>query len=239
MAAGTDLSDGCRPASLHAYFVREGRSAAPIDYRVSHLNDQDPAVRIRHVTASQSGKPILILDVSFLACESPPPLPALGSGPDPAGWIPPGPDEARWLAEHSRRSQFELRFADKPSPVAGRSGEVASSHRFWLRTLDRLPDYVTQHACALTYASDMYLVSTALAAHGLPGRRPDVEAASLDHGIWFHQPARADDWVLYEQESVTSAGGRGLTSGQFLDRTGSVVATVRQEVLERLPAQLS
>jgi acyl-CoA thioesterase-2 len=250
-AAGADLVHGWLPISIHAYFVREGRSAAPIEYRVERMDvermdvermdvertDQDdPEVRLRRITASQSDRAILILDAAFHApgCDSK--LVPFTPGPEPATWTPPGPAEERWLAEHSRRFGFDLRFVDRPGRIAGGRGEISHGQRFWLRTAARLPDEALHHACALTCASDMFLVSTALAVHGLPGRRPDVQAASLDHSIWFHRSARADEWVLYEQASPTSAGGRGLSTGRLLDRTGAaLVATVCQEVLQRLP----
>ncbi len=233
-AANADLPEGWVPASLHAYFVREGRSAAPVDYHVSRLDEQRPDVRIRRIAAGQADKPILIMDAAYRPAAFS--LPPLVGGPEPAAWTPSGPDEARWLAQHSRRARFDLRFVDRPSRIAGTRGDVVDGQRYWLRTADRLPDVWIHHACALVYASDMFLVSTALAIHGLPGRRPEVEAASLDHAVWFHRAARADEWVLYEQRSATSAGGRGLTTGRLLDRSGELIATARQEVLQRLPS---
>jgi acyl-CoA thioesterase II len=233
-AAGAALGDGWCPASLHAYFIRGGRSSTPVEYDVVRLGQVDATMCIAHVSASQDGKPIFLLDAALRPCV--PTLPPTLGGEDPDGWTPSEPYESRWLAEHSRRGPFELRFVDRPSRMAGRRGEVVDGQRFWFRAADRLPDEWFHHACALVYASDMSLVSMALAVHGLPGRQPEVEAASLDHAVWLHQAARADEWVLFEQQHATSAGGRGLTSGRLVARTGQVVATIRQEVLQRLPS---
>lgn len=235
-AAGADMTDGWLPCSLHAYFVREGRSTDPIMYRVDHVDD-GRAIRFRRVTASQSDKPIFILDVAFRPTGAEDHLapPERGDlGDHVAGWAPDGPDEARWMSEQSQRLRFDLRFATQPTRIAGRKGEVTHGQRFWLRTAELLQDHPLHHACALTYVSDLFLVSTALASHALARHDSKIQAASLDHALWFHRLARADDWVMYEQASPTSAGGRGLSTGRLLDRHGEVIATVRQEVLLRV-----
>jgi acyl-CoA thioesterase-2 len=228
-AAGSDLPPGWGPISLQAYFVREGRAEVPVEYRVQRVD-----ASVRRVTATQSEQPILILDARFTA--DGPVLPApYGGEPDEPAWRPGNADEVAFLEEQARRMPFEVRFAGVPSRIAGLRGELLQSQRFWFRAAERLPDDLLPHACALTYVSDLFLVSVALARHGLPGDRPraEIQAASLDHAVWFHRPARADDWVCYEQASATSAGGRGLSTGRVVDLTGAVVATVRQEVLLR------
>jgi len=228
-AAGADLPPGWVPISLQAYFVREGRAEEPVEYRVLRVDEA-----VRRVTARQSDRPILILDARFDADGAVLPSVHGGEPPDPA-WRPGDEDGAAFLVEQARRMPFELRFASLPSRIAGLRGEVLDGQRFWFRAAERLPDSLLSHACALTYISDLFLVSVALARHGLPGVRPraEIQAASLDHAVWFHRPARADDWVCYEQASTTSAGGRGLSTGRLLDLAGAVVATVRQEVLLR------
>jgi acyl-CoA thioesterase-2 len=235
-AAGADLPEDWAPASLHVYFAREGRSADAIDYLVTQVDE-----RFRRVTAIQGGRPILTLDTAFEPVTEPLP-PAPGgfdtgdAGDELAGWAPRSADEARWLAEQAERIRFELRFPDLPTRFAGRSGVAQSGQTFWLRATGPVPDRPLQHACGLTYVSDLMLVSTALANHGLPGHRHDVQAASLDHAVWFHRPARVDEWIRYDQDSPTSAGSRGLSRGRLFNRAGELVATVHQEVLMRVPA---
>lgn len=234
-AAGADLPDDWAPTSLHAYFAREGRSADAIDYQVDPIEDGE--LSFRRVTAIQGGRPILTLDTAFERCtEKLPPAPdELDAGTDLAGWAPRTDDDARWLAEQAERIRFELRFPDVPTRVAGRSGVARRGQSFWLRATGPVPDRPLQHACGLAYVSDLMLVSTALANHGLPGPRLDVQAASLDHAVWFHRPARVDEWVRYEQDSPTSAGSRGLSRGRLFNRAGELVASVHQEVLMRVP----
>ncbi|MEV6487523.1 hypothetical protein AB0M20_02620 [Actinoplanes sp. NPDC051633] len=225
-AALAGLPDGWSARSLRARYVREGRGDTSVDYRVTPIGE-----RHRAVTASQAGRVILTLDVafrfaSFVAAPAP-------NGFDPAGWTASDDDAAAWLAEIDRRVPFDIRFDGRPASVAGRRGIPSGGHRFWLRTSSPLPDAPCQHECALTYVSDLLLVSTALARHGLAHNRPGVRAASLDHAVWFHPPFRVDDWLLYEQEALTTDGGRGLCAGRLRDPGGRVVASVRQEVLLR------
>ena len=60
-----------------------------------------------------------------------------------------------------------------------------------------------------------------------------MQAASLDHTIWFHRPFRADEWLLYDQVSPSAAVRRGLALGRVFTEDGRLVATVAQEGLIR------
>jgi acyl-CoA thioesterase-2 len=86
----------------------------------------------------------------------------------------------------------------------------------------------------LAYASDMTLLDTSLVAHGRSVLDGSIVAASLDHALWFHRPFRADEWLLYAQDSPFSGGGRGLSRGLIFTRAGELVASVAQEGLIRV-----
>jgi acyl-CoA thioesterase-2 len=103
----------------------------------------------------------------------------------------------------------------------------------WLRADGRLPDDPILHTIVLTYASDMTLLDTATLPHGGSWFDPNRFMASLDHAMWFHRPFRADDWLLYAQDSPNASGGRGLSRGLVFTRDGTLVATVMQEGLIR------
>jgi acyl-CoA thioesterase II len=233
-AAFTDIAVGWWPESLHAYFVREGRSSGPIEYAVDGGDDDN--VRFRRVTATQGYEPVLILETAFSDPANWPSLPAppefLDPGDDLVGWTPDDADDAAWLDERNSRMRLAFRFGDEPNILTARRGGTSPGQTFWFRTSELLPDEARHHACALAYASDLFLVSTGLAVHGI-GHREGIQAASIDHAVWFHRPLRADTWVRNEQTSLTSAGGRGLCSGRITDRGGELVATIRQEVLLR------
>ncbi len=240
-AAGSEVEGGRRAHSLHAYFVRPGDTSRPVLYRVDRTRDGQ-SISTRQVTAIQSGDAILILDASFHAPES-----GTSHGPTAPGvpspyerelrdrdLLPPErATEAQWLVDQSAKFRFEFRFWDQPAALLARRGEMTDGQQFWFRSRDRLPDDPLQHACALTYASDLHLLSTALAVHGLSVRTSPIQASSLDHAIWFHRPSRLDEWLLYEQWSPTSASGRTLSTGRIFSAAGHLVATVMQEGLVR------
>jgi acyl-CoA thioesterase-2 len=103
----------------------------------------------------------------------------------------------------------------------------------WMRATGALPDNFPLHQCVLAYASDFSLLDTALIAHGKLMFDRDVQLASLDHALWFHRSFRADEWLLYAQDSPSSHGARGFCRGSIYTRDGRLVASVAQEGLMR------
>jgi acyl-CoA thioesterase-2 len=106
----------------------------------------------------------------------------------------------------------------------------------WMKANGKLPEALALHECVLAYASDFTLLDTALVAHGKLMFDPDIQLASLDHAMWFHRPFRADDWMLYVQDSPSAHGARGLARGSVFTRDGLLVASVAQEGLVRKKA---
>ena len=97
-----------------------------------------------------------------------------------------------------------------------------------------MPDEPVLHQAMLAYASDVTQLAASLVPHGipigvdrLPGRTFD--GVSLDHALWFHRPARADDWLLFEQCSPSAATGRAFTRADVFAADGTLVASVAQE----------
>jgi len=104
----------------------------------------------------------------------------------------------------------------------------------WFRATGRLPDDAAIHKCVLGYASDMMLLDTALYPHGRWIFDRNMQVASLDHALWFHRPFRADEWLLYAQDSPSASGARGFTRGAIYTSEGVLVASVAQEGLIRV-----
>jgi acyl-CoA thioesterase-2 len=132
---------------------------------------------------------------------------------------------------------LDLRFVDEPVRAQVLRGERPPPHqRIYLRSKEPLGDDPLVHVCALAYASDVFLLSTALPPHGLVmGGPANVQGSSLDHAMWFHARFRADDWLLYEMESTWAGDGRALCRGHVFDSSKRLVATVMQEGLLRRP----
>ena len=223
--------------SLHAYFLRPGDPWVPILYNVDRIRD-GRSFTTRRVVAIQHGQVIFNLQASFHTVEAGPDhqIPSPGNLADPETL----PDFKERMAPYKhligewydRPRPIDLRYVDEP-PWA-RSGVGAPGQRVWLRTNGTLPEDPVLHACVMTYASDMTLLDTALLPHGLAWTDGSVQMASLDHAMWFHRPFRADEWLLYQQSSISTSGSRGLAQGHIFTQDGKLVVTVVQEGLTRL-----
>lgn len=225
--------------SMHSYFLRPGDTQVPIVYDVDPLRD-GRSFATRRVVARQHGRPIYFLTASFQKSEvglehqdaMPDVLPAedcpnLGelfrrrSAKQSDEW------EREWAA-------LEVRWAGDSRPDGQLDATVHPAQaRLWIRVNGELPDDPLLHQAAFAYASDMTLLGATLVPHGVHISSPSIQAASLDHTIWFHRPFRADEWWLYDQVSPSASGGRGLAYGRVFTRDGTLVATVAQEGLIR------
>ena len=240
VAAGRTVPDDRRVHSLHAYFLRPGDTAAPILYTVEPVRDGG-SFTTRRVLAVQHGEVIFSLSASFQAPEDGPAyqfprLDAPGPG-ESAPAAPVAPAAQTWYDEFLRRFPVEVRFpeADGPAWLTIMRGEQGPPRqRFWVRSRQPLPDDPLVHVSAVTYVSDLFLISSSLPPHGAAtGGRP-IMAASLDHAVWFHAPFRFDDWLFYDQSSSWAAGARALCRGLLFDRSGTLVASVMQEGMIRV-----
>ena len=225
--------------SLHGYFIRPGDPGVPIIYEVDPYRD-GRSFTTRRVVAIQHGKPIFSMAASFHVAEDGldhqfemPDVPAPEDLPSEkelvARFSDAIPEMIRKYWERDR--PIELR------PVALRNYlEPVPSEPFqqvWIRASDTLPDDDALHQCVLAYASDMTLLDTALIAHGRTLFDRDLQLASLDHALWFHRTFRADEWLLYSQDSPSSSNALGFTRGSIFTRDGKLVASVAQEGLIR------
>jgi acyl-CoA thioesterase-2 len=226
--------------SMHAYFLRPGDPDVPILYEVDRIRD-GRSFTTRRVVAIQHGEAIFNLAASFQAPEQ---------GLEHAFEMPatPPPDELAGFSERMARyaEQYADRFGrmlDRPRPIdirfvdwdpMDRTRSLPPQQRVWLRADGVLPDEPLIHTIVLTYASDMTLLDTALLPHGGIWFDPSLFMASLDHAMWFHGQFRADEWLLYSQDTPIATGGRGLTRGLVFTQGGVLVASVVQEGLIRV-----
>jgi acyl-CoA thioesterase-2 len=104
----------------------------------------------------------------------------------------------------------------------------------WVRANGIVPDDRALQAAILAYLSDMTLLDTSLHPHGRSIFDRDLQAASLDHAMWFHRPFKLDDWLLYTQDTPSASGARGFNRGALYTRDGILVASVAQEGLIRV-----
>jgi len=239
LIAATRTVEGVLPHSLHAYFLLGGDPDVPIVYDVDRIRD-GKSFTTRRVVAIQHGRAIFSMSVSFhndepgldfqVAMPDVPHPDALPSEVEIRQKILPQlPEAVRRYYERERPIELRPvdfgRYAGKPQP----------DNRFniWMRTTAALPDDPSVHRCALAYASDMTILDTALLPHRRSIFDRDIMGASLDHALWFHRPFRADQWLLYSQDSPNSHGSRGFGRGLIYAADGTLVASVAQEGLMR------
>jgi acyl-CoA thioesterase-2 len=242
LVAATRTVDAPRAChSLHAYFLRPGDPSMPILYEVDRSRDGG-SFSVRRVVAIQHGAQIFVLSASFQKPED---------GFEHQSQMPVVPppeeleDEQDLLLHRSDLPPSLLNWIGSERPfetrsVLGRGPASASGDRparaavdhIWLKTRDALPDDPALHRALLAFVSDTSLLDTALLPHGR-SIFSNVQVASLDHAMWFHRPFRADEWLLYAQDSPSASGGRGFNRGAIYRRDGTLVASVAQEGLIR------
>jgi acyl-CoA thioesterase II len=227
------------PHSLHGYFMLGGDPKVPIIYEVDRIHD-GRSFTTRRVVAIQHGHAIFSLAASFHVGEpgfdhqvEMPKVPFPEELPSDAEtrdrMMPMMPDPIRRYFERERL--IELR----PVEFDRYLGKKYPDGRFhvWIKTTDALPATPAIHRCVLAYASDLTLLDAALVPHGRTVFEKSIMAASLDHALWFHRPFKADEWLLYAQDSPSAGGARGFGRGLVFTRDGTLVASVAQEGLLR------
>jgi acyl-CoA thioesterase-2 len=239
IAVGRTVPEDRHVHSLHAYFLRPGDPTIPIVYEVDRIRD-GRSFTTRRVVAVQHGKAIFNLSASFQIDEP---------GVDHQAEMPEAPDPEALPTVNERRKAagiadspgwnkprpIDLRYVDDPPWWPAPGNERRSKQQVWIRANGEMPDDPLLHVCAVTYASDMTLLDSALLANGLVwDDNRNVMVASLDHAMWFHRPFRADDWLLYDQQSPSASGARGLSIGRLFTRDGRHVVSVVQEGLLRV-----
>jgi acyl-CoA thioesterase-2 len=231
------------PLSLHALFVRPGDVTIPVEYGIETVRD-GRTIAVRRVSATQHGLPILDAMASFGSMDT------LGKRSD-EGWTAPDYQRAMptvtapeslprievQLAPYAqefdgwwvRPRPFDMRYVTPPPRIAMELPQNDSRlNQLWLRADGRVPADPLLNCCLITYVSDLTLLDPVMIAARRTSRGPGF-TASLDHSLWFHRPARLDDWMLYDQFSSSATQGRGLVSAAMFNRSGELACVVSQE----------
>lgn len=224
--------------SMHGYFLRPGDIHQPITFSVDRTHDGN-SFTTRSVRAYQNGVPIFSMIGSFQIEEpglehqvampegmpDPETLPSEASQVEAAG---------ESLANYwVHRRPFAMRHVEGPIYLEAAADRTPKS-AVWVKAVGPMPDDPIVHRAGLAYLSDYVLLEPILRAHGIAWVDPRLRVASLDHAVWWHHFARVDEWLLYVIDSSAAQGGRGLSTGRFFSRDGTLVATVAQEGMVRL-----
>ncbi|AYO55644.1 acyl-CoA thioesterase [Acinetobacter wuhouensis] len=232
-----------RPAhSLHAYFIRSGRTDLPVLYKVENLRD-GKSFATRQVYALQDGAVIFSAMISFakpeqgLEYQIPAPeypLPESFKSEQELKIL--NQDDIPEFMREVVMRQFDLRMHPVNPVNPFRPEKAEAEYAEYVQTFDKLTnefDIPMFHQAILAYYSDYNLLTTSLRPHGISYANGGVRSASLDHAIYFHSEFRVDDWLLYDMHATRSSQSRGINYGQFW-QNGKLVSSVTQESLMRV-----
>ncbi len=241
LVAAAKTVEAARSAhSLHGYFLRPGDTQVPILYKVDRIRD-GRSFTTRRVVALQNGQAIFAMSISFQVMEAGLEHQfSMPQVPNPESL----PDEEDLRAEQAKNQPEAVDIPFEPStavqvryidPVDLFSPQALPPNQMcWMRSRQALPDDPRLHQCVLAYLSDWSLLDTASRPHGVSYLQDTVQMASLDHAMWFHRAFRADEWLLYVQDSPSASGARGFNRGLIYNQAGDLVASATQEGLMRL-----
>ena len=239
LAAARTVPDERLPHSVHGYFLRAGDVRKPITFSIERLRD-GRSFSARRTHALQDGEPILSMTTSFQV-----PQPGLdhadgppSTTPDPES-VPSALDLLRDADSPLTRfwtqtAAFDIRHVE--APIYAGPGEVVTDRQMvWMRARGRVDGPEVLHRALLAYACDQVMLEPVLRRHGRSWATPGLSIASLDHAMWWHRPVRVDEWLLYVQWAPSAQGGRGLGGARVHAADGSLVASIAQEGMVRVP----
>jgi len=251
LACGRTVDPLRPPHSLHAYFLREGTITQPITFDVENLHD-GKSFSARRVRALQNDEPILSATASFQLFQ-----PGYDAQVDMPKNVPP-PEAGESHREHLRDADFPnanwwgrdaaFEVVQVAAPIFVESDPRASDRQLvWVRARGHIPppptaDVSTQlyHRALLAFACDQLLLEPAVRGAGMSWldlHSARIPIASLDHAMWWHRDVRVDEWLLFVQEAGSSSGGRSMGQARVYAQDGTLVASIAQEGMLRIPAQ--
>lgn len=239
LAAAASVPPPRRATALQFLFLRGTQIGNPVEYVVTPLQD-GKTFTSRHVRGSQDGAPVLDAHISFASDAAGPThaQPAPPGIPGPESLMPLADMDPAYVAKNRSLNGYLL--YDKPCVdfrlVAPEECLLASPAParivYWMRCARPLPQLPHMNEAALAYLSDWWTNFSSLVPHisSLSAER-GLYVASLNHGVWFHRPAVAHEWLLVVSESPSAGAGRGLSIAHMYDRAGALVMSATQQCL--------
>lgn len=223
MTAAARVAPTLGPHSLHLIFLAVGDADRPVAFHTAPVK-LGKAMSVIRVDVEQDER---LLASSLVTCQA-------DEQSQEHGIVAPS------VPRPSECPQLDLSDAGGVSPVWStvearhvlRDNGQIPCMRLWLRWTAELPDEASAHAAALVWITDLAMLRTAR----LPSASDSVWArpgASLDHSVWLHRAARADEWLLLDVVSPVRAGARALAEARLFNEAGQLVASSAQECITR------
>lgn len=227
--------------SIHAYFLQPGNFQLPVTYEVETTRD-GRSFSTRNVKAFQNETTIFQSIISFQIQEN-----QFHEHQIRKPWLLRTPsllwnqmDYYKLFKKYFPPKLQEWLSYDRPiefKPVEIErfmfpKFRYKPTRHIWFRFQKTVPVTQPQAQQMLLYASDYNLLFTSLDPHP-KATMGNIQAASIDHAMWFHRNIDIADWLLYQLDSPSSSNARGFTRGNIFTRKGVMVASAVQEGLIR------
>lgn len=226
--------------ALHAFFVDKGVAGEPFHVAAEHTRDGANFSRRRFEI--RQGERLVLAGYSSHHDGN--------DGPQRQTPMPdvPGPESLEdWAIARARRAErlgvtkrrylaeqmLDVRRIDNELPGPD---DRETAQAMWFRPRREIRGRRELHQAILGFASDVGLVDAGLRFRSAAGN-PALDAASLDHSVWFHNEAPADDWLLHVTYGSIVANGREFSRATIFTPDGVLMASVAQEFLARFASR--
>lgn len=227
--AGATADPAKEVKSIHTVFARGAASDAPLEFDVDVMQS-GRSFASSTVTVRQGGR---VCTRSLVLLHAPDPdlirhQPSLPEVGPPEEAVPTSHGNGFW----------EIRTVggvDISDPDAVGPAELS----VWIR-FPGAPDDPTTNQALLAYATDGFLIGTAMRPHAGVGQAQShrtISTTVITHTLTFHEPVRAGRWMLLDHASPAAGRGRSYGRAHVYSEEGELVASYVQENMIRAFAE--
>jgi acyl-CoA thioesterase len=224
VVAAARTQEGKEVKSVHTVFARSARGDQPLTIDVEEMHGGRAFGSVT-VTVRQDDR---ICARSLVLLHAPDPDLIRHGAPPPA--IAP----ADTLPERAHEPWWSIRY-DPDVDINDPAAIGPATLDVWTRFPGAPADLTTSQAL-LAYASDGFLIATAMRPHegfGQSLAHRTVSTTVLTQTLSFHEPFDAADWLLLAHESAYAGRGRSYGRAAVFTADGRMVASFVQENMVR------
>jgi len=225
IVAATDAQPGKEVKTVQTIFARGGRVTEPLDLVVETMHG---GRTFGSVTVTVSQGPRLCARSLVLLHD---PEPDLIRHADPAPTVDAPSATPTHDYEFDGWEMGVVGGVDLSDPDDVGAAELL----VWTRFRDAPDDLVTSQAL-LAYSTDGFLIGTAMRPHeGISQAQAHLAISTgvVSHTLTFHEPFRANQWMLLAQESPYAGRGRSYGRAHVFTEDGTLIASFVQDAMIR------
>lgn len=211
--------------TIHTLFPRGGAVPDPVELEVDSMHAGRAFGSIR-ITFSQAGR-VIASSLVLVHADEPDLIRHQIEAPSA-----PIPDNPIPLAHELK--DWDIRIVDDVD-VNDPDTVGPAQLRVWSR-FEGAPDDTTTSQALLAYATDGFLIGTAMLPHAGVGQAQShrtISTSVVSHTLTFHEPFHAGQWLLIDNECSYTGRGRAYGGGHVFDESGALVASYVQDDMIR------